>query len=126
MRESIVSEKILLVVSKLGGRLFRNNNTVFKDSRGIPIRSGLANTSKKINKKNKSSDFIGILPITITQAMVGKKVGVFLAIEMKKEGWRYTGTDREKAQKKFIGIIKKHGGKGGFVASVEDLTEIIK
>jgi ribosomal protein S19 len=35
----------------------------------------------------KSVDYIGITTITITQQMVGQKIGVFTAVETKRDDW---------------------------------------
>jgi len=91
--------------------LWRNNNGAVQDAGGRLIRYGIANDSKKINQRFKSSDLIGITPITVTPAMVGMRVGVFTAIEMKKTDWR-PGEDpqRERAQLRFINTVRNAGG----------------
>ena len=70
MTEDDVKKVILLKASKLGWRLWRNNVGVLKDERGVPIRFGLANTSKAVNGELKSGDLIGIRPVLITPDMV--------------------------------------------------------
>lgn len=92
---------------------------------GRPIRFGLGNDSSDWNKKFKSSDEIGITVVTITPEMVGKKLGVFTAIEVKEPGWKYTGKDREPAQLNFIEWVKARGGFAGFVSTPTGYKEII-
>lgn len=60
-------------------------------------------------------DFVGML-----------KDGRMLAIECKRRDWKYTGTDREKAQMAFIVTVQANGGRGGFVTNAEQALEILK
>jgi hypothetical protein len=110
--ESAVSKKIRLIAARRGWLLWRNNCGAFKDDRGVWIRYGLANESKAMNSNIKSSDLIGIKPTTITPEMVGATIGVFVAIETKAPGWKFKGTEREVAQKKFIDLVNSKGGVG--------------
>jgi len=63
-----------------------------------------------------SSDLIGLLPIKITQEMVGQTVAVFAAVETK----TLTGEAKEK-QNHFIDFINQNGGIGIIARSPEDL-----
>lgn len=115
--EAGVQKAVQLEASRLGGRLFRNNVGALKDERGVPIRYGLANESKEMNKVVKSSDLIGIRPINIG----GKTIGQFVAREMKEPGWKYCGNEHERAQLKFIELINKLGGDAQFCTGVGTL-----
>lgn len=124
--ETAVGADIVLSASYSGNVLWRNNVGALKDVTGRPVRYGLANMSKKTNEKIKSSDKIGITKVVITPDMVGQVVGVFTAIEDKKEGWKYRESDkRAKAQKKFHDIVLEKGGYAGFATCVEDYRKII-
>jgi hypothetical protein len=68
-----------------------------------------------MNQRIKSSDLIGITPVLITQEMVGYRLGVFTAREIKRPGWVYTGQPREVAQQRFGDIVIAHGGDFQFV-----------
>ncbi len=114
--EARVQQDVQLAASYAGGRLWRNNSGAYFDKRGVQVRYGLCNVSKKVNKQIKSSDLIGITPVVITEDMVGQTVGVFTAVECKKEGWVYPGTEPEIAQKKFIDLVNSLGGRAKFYA----------
>lgn len=120
MSEAEVQSRIMMEAALYGIVLTRNNvgagqfvdeetgNTSF-------VRFGLFNASREQQAKLKSSDLIGIIPTS----------GRFIAIEVKREGWKYTGTPREQAQKAFIDFVKSKGGIAGFAASVDDFLKII-
>jgi hypothetical protein len=107
---------------KCKGRLWRNNVGVLFDERGTPIRYGLANDSRRVNEKIKSSDLIGITPLTFG----GVTVGVFTAIEAKRSSWKYKGTARETAQLKYLNLVRGLGGIGTFAASFSDYNNAIQ
>ena len=102
--EANISNQIRVVATALGMILWRNNVGAYSEKHPPTpgSRWGLANDSKKMNRLVKSSDLIGITPVKIESHHIGKTLGVFTAIEVKKHGWRFTGTDRENAQFKFI------------------------
>lgn len=112
--EAWVQSAVRLEASKLGWRLFRNNVGAFQDSTGRWVRYGLANDSAALNKKLKSGDLVGIKPVVVTPEMVGQKLGVFVSREVKQEGWRYTGTEREVAQLAWINLVNSLGGDAAF------------
>jgi len=123
--ESEVEQEITLAGPRLNCILERNNSGAFTDSTGRTVRYGLGNISKKRNDEFKSSDRIGITKILITPDMVGKTIGVFTAAEIKKEGWRFCNSPRERAQQKFIDWVRESGGIGMFASSVEDFRKAI-
>lgn len=112
--ESDVQARVRLAASQAGNVLWRNNSGVLKDERGVPVRFGLCNESKAVNDKCKSSDLIGIRRVEVTPDMIGRKLGVFYAREVKRAGWRYTGTPREVAQLRFIEAVVAMGGDAAF------------
>lgn len=114
--EASVVAKRRLAASARGGRAWRNNVGAFQDARGNFIRYGLANDSAQQNKIIKSSDLIGIEPVTITPQHVGTVIGRFFAEECKRPGWKYTGSEHEKAQLNFLHLVNALGGRGEFVS----------
>lgn len=119
--EEGVQAMLRMHAAQRGCLLWRNNVGASMDTRGRMIRYGLANESKRINDQVKSSDLIGIRPVTITQEMVGTTIGQFVALETKKPGWTYRESDtRAKAQKKFIDLVVSRGGWARFVSGIDD------
>jgi hypothetical protein len=114
--ESAIQSRVRLEAAAKGMRLFRNNVGALKDDTGRVIRYGIANDSPQMNKMIKSSDLIGINPVTIAPEHIGQTIGQFVAREVKAPGWRYAGTDREVAQLRFINMIAAMGGDACFAS----------
>lgn len=121
MSESDVQARVRLAASQAGDVLWRNNSGVLRDERGVPVRFGLCNDSAQLNAHTKSSDLIGIRRVVVTPDMVGRTVGIFYAREVKRAGWRYTGTPREVAQLRFIEAVVAMGGDAGWATSPADI-----
>ena len=85
--EAGVGKFIRLEVAKKGGLLWRNNVGAMVDQSGHMVRFGLANESKAINAKIKSSDYVGIMPVELGPDHIGMTIGQFIAIETKEPGW---------------------------------------
>ena len=118
--EKDVLDVARLTASKQGEILFRNNVGAFYNDRKQFIRYGLANDSERINKVIKSGDLIGIRPVLITQDHVGATIGQFCSKEIKKPNWKYSDSEREKAQKKWMNLIISLGGHAEFVTTQAD------
>lgn len=112
--EASTLQQVRIKESKKGNRLWRNNNGACEDVNGRVIRYGLGNDSSIINKIFKSSDLIGITPYRVQQHDINKKLGIFTSIEMKRQGWKYTGTNREVAQLNWLKLVITLGGIGRF------------
>ena len=120
--EAAVQARVRVAASAAGMRLWRNNVGAFHDdARGIHVRFGLANDSKQVNDVIKSADLIGIRPRTISQDDVGRRIGQFVSLECKNADWRYTGTDRERAQEAWAALITSLGGIARFVRSAGEI-----
>lgn len=127
MSEAEVQSRIMMEAALYGIVLTRNNvgaGQFVDDETGNKsfVRFGLFNASREQQAKLKSSDLIGIYPY---QTITHGTIGIFIAIECKKEGWTYKGTPREVAQKAFIDFVIARGGRAGFAASVDDFLKII-
>lgn len=96
---------------KTGGRLLRNNVGATKIGNRF-IEYGLGKGS---------SDLIGWTTIEITEEMIGKKIAVFTAVELK------TVKDRaSKDQINFIEQVHQAGGLAGIVYNEEEYNNIFK
>lgn len=125
--ESTVSQEIQIQAMHHKCNLMRNNSGACIDDTGRLVRYGLGNISKAQTALIASSDLIGITKIVITPEMVGQTVGIFTAVEVKREDWKegkkFSG--RERAQQAFIKWVKANGGFAGFANSVDKLKEIL-
>jgi hypothetical protein len=124
--EAAGAAQIRLAAGRAGVPIWRNNNGGCVDQTGRLIRFGLGNESPALNARWKSSDLIGLLPVVVQPSHVGQTIGVFLAIETKKPGWRLTAGDkRGHAQAAFIQSVRAFGGVGGFCCTADDFTKLI-
>jgi len=125
--EALVQQRVRISVADQGAMAWRNNVGATParcpdcNAPQVPIRFGLANDSSRLNKRIKSSDLIGCIPRTITPAMVGTTIGQFAAIECKRAGWKYTGTDREAGQAAWLALISRLGGFARFTTGEIEL-----
>lgn len=112
--EAAVQAAVRLEAARLGVLLFRNNVGALIDARGVPVRYGLANESKRVNEVMKSADLIGWRPVLIGPRHVGQVIGQFVSREVKAVGWHYTGGDREPAQLAWAQLVTAGGGDAAF------------
>jgi hypothetical protein len=111
MNEMNRLRSIMLGLSKPGMALWRNNCGALKDADGRLIRYGVANPG--------GSDLIGWRSVTVTPDMVGRRLAVFLAIEVKGANGKPT-----EAQVRFIRAVNDAGGLAGVARSVDDAERI--
>jgi len=108
--------------------LFRNNVGVFKSQNGRPVRVGLCNETREMNKMHKSGDRIGWTPVTVTPEMVGKTVAVFTSVEMKEEGYKPSGKaqiEHYEAQRRWADKVDQANGIAGIVDSPEKAVQLV-
>lgn len=99
MRESHLRKLVQLALTGMGARLFRNNVGLAHYPDGSTVRYGLCVGS---------SDLIGWTSVTITPDMVGRRVAVFTALELKTG--KQTTTE---AQDRFLARVREAGGIAG-------------
>jgi hypothetical protein len=97
MNETEALRLFLLLGSRAGARLFRNNVGTAYRKDGTPVRFGLCKGS---------SDIIGWVPVTITPEHVGLRIALFVALEGKspKRG------KATKTQENFLSKVAESGG----------------
>ena len=110
--EKLIEQKIMLSLSKKGCKVFKNSNGMAYTKDGTPFRHGFGDGS---------SDIIACVPTIITKDMVGKTIGIFTAIEVKKNRTGYKATDKQKA---FINAISSCGGNAGVAYDIDTANEI--
>lgn len=52
--------------------------------------------------------------------------GRFLAVEVKEAGWNMPRNPRERAQERFLSVVRHAGGVAGFVASLRDAERLLE
>lgn len=127
MKEGSISNHTRLAFADIGP-VWRNNVGAAQDLSGRWIRYGLANESKRENERIKSSDLIGITPVTAYVASLGRwaSLGVLTALETKRTGWTFNpNDDHAVAQARFHDIVRQAGGFAGFVTDPADIDRII-
>lgn len=109
--ESALLKKILMTFSRGATRLFRNNVGMFITMDGRTIRTGLCKGS---------SDLIGWTEVEVTENMVGHKIAVFTAIEVKRKNGRAS-----KEQINFVDSVQRAGGIAQICFSTEDVKNAL-
>lgn len=118
--ESALLHRLLLAASQLGARLFRNQVGRYRLARpgcmecqryGRMIASGLAVGSP---------DLVGWQSVTVTPAMVGQTLAVFVGVEAKAEDGRLS-----EPQRAFQAALARAGARVGVARSVADLETIL-
>lgn len=66
------------------------------------------------------SDLFGLVQVEITPDMVGQKIGVFIAPEVKTQNGRIS-----ESQRNFLEAVNGNGGRAGVVRSVEDAIRLV-
>jgi hypothetical protein len=69
-----------------------------------------------------SSDLVGWHTVTITEDMVGQRVALFTAIEVKRDDGGVTSTE----QTKFVAAVRGAGGLGGVARNPDEARLIVE
>ena len=131
MSETNVVKDIILACSRGASRLFKLNTGVgwvgnFKRVKAMlvatsfrPLRAGLILANGDVLEG--ASDLNGWTTVQITPEMVGLKVAIYTAIEVKKP----KGRDAEKHQQHFIGQVRAAGGIAGVARTPQQAQALI-
>jgi len=109
--ETKIVNDIRLAHSKNTVRLLRNTVGAFKNEAGHWVQVGLGTGS---------SDLIGWMTVTVTPAMVGSKIAVFTALEVKAPKGKAT-----QEQLDFIALVNNMGGNAAVVRSVDEARVVL-
>lgn len=126
MNEKSILNYIQLALSKLGAVTFRNNTgTAYQGTR---LQSPLPNSVLLGDPRplhaglcKGSSDLVGWQTVEVTPDMVGKRVAVFVAIEVKTPKAKPT-----EEQLNFLRRVQEAGGLAGIARSPEDAITILQ
>lgn len=124
LTETAVQANCRLHAPSHGMFLGRNNNGAYnqKQPPSPGTRWGFCNDSANLNAVFKSSDLLGWKTITITPDMVGTQIAQFVAVEVKKPGWKLLPSDsRGHAQANFGNKVIAAGGLFAFIDNHEQL-----
>ncbi len=122
--ETDIQRRIQIALSWGDSRMFRNNVGEAWLGRDFTVRDG-----RLINGKasrvvyglcNGSSDLIGIHKVTITPAMLGREIGAFVAIEVKRPGKKPSDE-----QDRFMDMVMDLGGIAGVARSEDEAKQIV-
>lgn len=109
MTESDILKYVQLALSKLRVTIFRSNTglgwvgrTISHNAREITLADPRA---LHAGLTKGSSDLIGWQSVTVTPEMVGKRIAIFTAIEVKGPAGRLTAD-----QKNFLNVVTNAGG----------------
>lgn len=101
---------------------FRNNVGMAYDKRGVPICYGVAGKPDPKKPSLGGSDYLGWTEVIVTPEMVGSRVAIFTAHELKSD--ERNRTKSLSAQENFIAQVNAAGGYAGFVLRPEDIQRI--
>ena len=93
--------------------LFRNNVGARKLGDGSYLKYGVGGAG--------GSDLIGFISITVSPGMVGRRLAVFAAVEVKAIASGRVSPEQEH----FIGFVAESGGLAGVARSLEDVQDIL-
>lgn len=111
MTEGVLMRRIMLAVSKVSV-LFRNQSGAYSEN-GRFIRYGLANPG--------GADLIGWTSIEITPEMIGRRIAIFTALEVKTSKGRAT-----KEQEAFVAAVVRAGGIAAITRSEDEAAQTIE
>ncbi|QHJ79216.1 MAG: hypothetical protein [Caudoviricetes sp.] len=111
MKESNIQNLSLVAGSQSGAMIWRNQVGTFYTRSGAPVKVGNVG----------AADSLGVVPIVITQDMVGKTIGVAIACEFKAKRGRQSDE-----QKMWQANFEKRGGKYALIRSPDQIVEFIE
>lgn len=123
-QEKSIQSSIMLALSEAGSTVWRNETAgawvgrpIHREGRTVTLAGArMLQAGLCVG----SSDLICITPVTITPDMIGRKVGVFTAVEVKAAKGRVSAE-----QERFISAVKRAGGIAGVARSVDQAVQLL-
>lgn len=110
MKETNIQNISLMAASEQGAMIWRNQSGVFYTRSGDPVRVGSVG----------AADSIGVVPVEITQDMVGSIIGVAVACEFKAKRGRQSDD-----QKRWQANFEKRGGRYILIRDPDSMVDFI-
>lgn len=105
--------RVMLALARAGVTTWRNNCGVARYEGGAVVRYGIANPG--------GSDLIGLRSIEVTPDMVGTRVAVFVAVEIKTPAGRLSPE-----QRRFLDFVRDAGGIGFVARSEAEIPDLLR
>lgn len=125
MSEASIQNRILLALSEAGATVFRQNTGMGYVGEVTRLRDGsvLIKNPRPLHAGlcKGSSDIIGMVPVVVTDEMVGQTLARFVAVEVKDARGRPSPE-----QTRFIDHALAQGAAAGVARSTDDALSIIK
>lgn len=124
--ETDLQRRIQLELSSTETKLLRNNVGEAWLGRTFTVIDGCLASGQAIRVAYGlgpgSSDLIGLHAVVITSEMIGRRVALFSAIEVKRPIGRVNLT---REQQNFIHVVENMGGLAGVARSIDDARRIV-
>jgi hypothetical protein len=120
--ERDILRTLLIAASALGSVLFRNPRGIERIALKSCAKCQREGRVVSYGLCNGASDLIGWTPHVVTLADVGRTVGLFTAVEVKRESGGRVSED----QRRFLAALERAGAVAGVARSVSDLEEILR
>lgn len=123
MKEQSIQNSILIAMGQAGAYGLRVNSGSFWGGEILSYKDNmllLKNPTKVQGAPAGTSDIVGCKPTLITPQMVGKTIGVFVAIEVKKPT-----KNAEEHQENYLMMMRSRGAITGVAKSPEDVVRIL-
>lgn len=124
MQESTIQSQIMLAMCRSGAYVLRVNAGEFWGGKIIAHTGDkllLGHPTKIQGAPKGTSDLIGCRTVTVTPEMVGKQVGIFVALEVKKPG-----ESPRPEQLNYLDVMRRRGAITGWARSPDEALRILE
>lgn len=124
MKEQSIQNEILIAMGQAGAYGLRVNSGQFWGGEVLSHDGKmllLKNPTKILGAPAGTSDIIGCKSVLITPQMIGKTIGQFICLEVKKPGEK-----AKKHQENFLAVMKSRGAITGVARSPEQAIKIVQ